>query len=312
MQAMILAAGYGTRLRPYTLIRPKPLFPVLNRPLLLATIERLQNSGCRRIVVNCHHLAGQIGAALAGLAGVELQEEPAILGTGGSLAQVLDRIDRQAPLLVCNGDIYHTVDLAALYRQHCTSGLRITMALHRYPRFNKVLVRDGLVTGFDATVGSTGTYAYTGIQVIDPQAMCTLDERRPYCIIDHYRRLLAGGEAIGAAVVAAPTWSDIGTVGDYLGLHGDLLSGRAEVWPELQRPSGSSFVVDEQAVVAAGCRFDDWVCIGKARIGPGARISRSVVWDGAEVPAQAVVEDRLVVADNESVAGSLRPANEVS
>ncbi|BDD86835.1 nucleotidyltransferase family protein [Desulfofustis limnaeus] len=311
MQAMILAAGYGTRLRPYTLIRPKPLFPVLNRPLLPATIERLRNSGCRRIIVNCHHLAGQIGAALAGLAGVELQEEPAILGTGGSLAQVLDRIDPGAPLLVCNGDIYHTVDVAALYRQHCAGGLRITMALHHYPRFSKVLVRDGLVTAFDAPAGSAGTCAYTGIQVIDPQVLRTMDERRPYCIIDHYRQLLAGGEAIGAAVVAAPNWSDIGTVADYLGLHGDLLSGRKEVWPELQRHTSSSFVVDDQAVVAAGCRFNDWVCIGKARIGPGARISRSVLWDGAEVPPHTVVEDRLVVAVSEAVVGTARPSIEV-
>ena len=56
MQAMILAAGLGTRLQPYTLFRPKPLFPVLNRPLLHRLLDSLLAAGCKKIVVNCHHL----------------------------------------------------------------------------------------------------------------------------------------------------------------------------------------------------------------------------------------------------------------
>ena len=70
MQAMILAAGLGTRLLPHTLIRPKPLFPILNQPLLLLTIKRLQMLGFDHIVVNCHHLREHIVGVLDGVQGV--------------------------------------------------------------------------------------------------------------------------------------------------------------------------------------------------------------------------------------------------
>lgn len=117
MQAMILAAGFGTRLLPYTLSRPKPLFPILNQPLLLLTIRRLQQAGCDHIVVNCHHLREQIVAALHGIPGVVVQEEVVILGTGGGLRKAR-ALFRDEPVLVTNGDIYHTVDYRRLYRHH--------------------------------------------------------------------------------------------------------------------------------------------------------------------------------------------------
>ncbi len=109
MQAMILAAGFGTRLQPYSNLRPKPLFPLLNTPLLLLTIQRLQDAGFDHIVVNCHHLKDQIRSLLAGIPGVFLQEETMIMGTGGGLRLAIDLL-KDEPLLVSNGDIYHTVD----------------------------------------------------------------------------------------------------------------------------------------------------------------------------------------------------------
>ncbi len=85
MQAMILAAGLGTRLLPHTSIRPKPLFPVLNSPLLLLTIARLKNFGFDHIIVNCHHLREQIVEAVELIEDVMVIEEEIILGTGGGL-----------------------------------------------------------------------------------------------------------------------------------------------------------------------------------------------------------------------------------
>ncbi len=135
MQAMILAAGFGTRLLPHTKIRPKPLFPVINTPLLLLTIDRLKHFGFSRIVVNCHYLREQIVQAVAEIPGVIVQEEEKILGTGGGLRQALTSLD-EGPLLVTNGDIYHTIDLGQLYMYHGERGNAVTMAMHDYPRFN--------------------------------------------------------------------------------------------------------------------------------------------------------------------------------
>ncbi len=120
MQAMILAAGFGTRLQPYSLIRPKPLFPVLNRPLLLATIDRLKNAGFSLIVVNCHHLRQQIVSAVKDIPGVIVQEEPLILGTGGGLALAARNLNNE-PLLVTNGDMFEArTDPGRRPRRHRT------------------------------------------------------------------------------------------------------------------------------------------------------------------------------------------------
>ena len=85
MQAILLAAGYGTRLRPYTDLRAKPLFPVANRPLLDRLLDQLHAAFAEPVLVNCHHLADQIEAALGDRPEVLVQREAEILGTGGSL-----------------------------------------------------------------------------------------------------------------------------------------------------------------------------------------------------------------------------------
>ncbi len=293
MQAMILAAGFGTRLQPYSLVRPKPLFPVLNRPLLLATIERLQAAGCRRIIVNCHHLGDQIAAAVAGLDGVELQYEPAILGTGGSLAEAAGRLSDE-PLLVSNGDIYHTIDFRQLYEEHVRQGHLVTMALHDCPRFNTVQTRGGRVTGFGAAATTPGVLAFTGVQVIDPRVLAGMDERRPLCIIEYYRSVIAAGATINCLVYGDPQWTDIGTVEEYLRLHGDLLTGRTPLWPELAHPANDGVLIDVAARLHPDCRIEPWACIGKARIEAGTVIARSVLWDGAVVTDEIPLVDRLV------------------
>ncbi|MGW8161833.1 MAG: nucleotidyltransferase family protein, partial [Desulfobulbales bacterium] len=170
MQAMLLAAGLGTRLRPYSHILPKPLFPVLNKPLLLILIDMLQQAGCTRIVVNGHHLRHLVEKTVTPIANVQFQDEPEILGTGGSLRQALPYFSG-APLLVMNGDICHDIDIAALYRHHRQAGNAVTMALHNYPRFNTVVVRNEVVSSFRPgnDVLKENLLAYTGIQVVEPE-----------------------------------------------------------------------------------------------------------------------------------------------
>ena len=105
MKAMILAAGLGTRLLPFTLKRPKPLFPILNTPLLGLTVNRIRNSGFSEILVNGHHLRQQIKKAVQHEENCILQEEEKILGTGGGLRMALPHFNHE-PVLVVNGDIY--------------------------------------------------------------------------------------------------------------------------------------------------------------------------------------------------------------
>lgn len=307
MQAMILAAGFGTRLLPYTLSRPKPLFPILNQPLLLLTVRRLQQAGFDHIVVNCHHLREQIVHVLEKIPGVLVQEETAILGTGGGLRLALAQF-RDEPLLVTNGDIYHTIDYRHLYESHIQNGGAVTMAIHDCPRFNTVAVRDGHVCSFDDR--SQGqVLAFTGLHVLEPKVLEVIPAAKEYSIIDGYRRLLEQGQRINTLRVDDCFWTDMGTVEDYLALHGGLLTGRIPLWPELKAalgaplhghceenyPSSPSYCLSDTVKLERDVTLRDWVCVGDgAVIGRHVQLQRSVVWNGVRIAEGRKVVDQLV------------------
>jgi len=300
MKAMILAAGLGTRLLPFTLKRPKPLFPILNRPLLHLTISRIRNSGFSEIIVNAHHLRQQIKEALQYETNCILQEEEKILGTGGGLRMALSHFN-QEPVLIVNGDIYHTVNYRDVYRKHCESKADVTIVLHDYPRFNDVSVDDGLmVTGFNGSdegpINLKRFLAFTGIHVIKPDILRIMPPNTPFCIIECYRKLLEQGGSIRAHLATDHFWTDMGTPEDYLKLHADLLEQKIPVYEELDKVLAEApFVGTQNASIAEDVKLKDWACIGKnATIEAGATVQRAVIWDGAQVPADRVIQDAIV------------------
>jgi len=296
MQAMILAAGFGTRLLPYTRLKPKPLFPVLNTPLLVALVHRLKSCGFDRIIINCHHLADQIIDAVESIPGVILQRESVILGTGGGLREACDKLE-DAPLLVTNADIYHTIDFLEFYRAHVEAGNAVTMALHDFPRFNSVSVAGDRVRRFNGSAGESGALAFTGVQVLDPELLAGIEKSSASCIIEYYRSLLTAGRQIHVSRVDGCHWTDMGTPEDYLRLHRDLLLGKIPCWEELSDAADGNnrpFCIAPGAECGEGISMQDWAAVGKARIGEGARISRCVVWDGAEIAPGAQADDRII------------------
>ncbi len=302
MKAMILAAGLGTRLLPYTLKRPKPLFPVLNMPLLQLTADRIKKSGFTEIVVNCHHLPQQIADALNSEAGIILQKETEILGTGGGLRMALPHFGPE-PILVVNGDIYHTIDYQDVYRHHCSTDADVTLVLHDYPRFNDVSVSDGLsVTGFDSTENAgdqTGNMlAFTGIHIINPGVLESIPRETTFCIIDCYRELLRKGGLIRAYLAKNHFWTDMGTPEDYLHLHAGLLTKKIPAYEALdQAIAEAPFVGKQHASIARDVKLNEWACIGRgAVIEAGVTLQRAIVWDGATIPAGRAVKDMIVTS----------------
>jgi mannose-1-phosphate guanylyltransferase len=299
MKAMILAAGLGTRLLPYTLKRPKPLFPVLNKPLLQLTAARIARAGFSEIVINCHHLRDQIVEVFKAEKEIVLQQEKEILGTGGGLRKALPHFDND-PVLVVNGDIYHSIDYRDVYSFHNKSNYDATLVLHEYPRFNDVRIDDDLmVTDFSASEESTGrVLAFTGIHVVNPEILETIPENTPFCIIDCYRKLLEKGGKIKAYFAKDRFWTDMGTPEDYLKLHEGLLKGHIPLYEELNENfTEAPFIGSGEASAAGNPEFLDWVCIGKgATIGSDTTLQRSVIWDGADVPAGTTVRDAIITA----------------
>ena len=290
MQAMILAAGFGTRLLPYTKLRPKPLFPLLNEPLLLLTVKRLQNAGFDHIVVNCHYLKEQIVEALRGLRGVVVQEEETILGTGGGLRMALASM-RDEPLLITNGDIYHSIDYLELYRYHKAGNASVTMAMHDYPRFNKVAVQGRSVSGFGVE-GKDGCLAFTGLHVLEPEVLEEIPQTGKSCIIDRYRQLLTNGDRIQAKDVSGCSWTDMGTVEDYLALHGQLLTGEIPLWSEFSTSFDGTVLCQERTAKQI---FEDWACVGNVLLPEELYLTRCVVWDNACLETGKTYSDCLLV-----------------
>lgn len=293
MQAMILAAGLGTRLRPYTLLRPKPLFPVLNHPLLLRHLDQVRQAGCAPIVVNAHHLGEQIAGLVAGEPDVVLQTELEILGTGGGLRQALGHFGPE-PILVINGDIFHTIDLQWVLAEHRRGGGPVTLVLHDYPRFNQVAITADLsISSFGRQPVDHGgqRLAFTGIHVVEPEILLRLPASGFADIVSCYEGLIQDRIPVRGLVARQHFWTDIGTPADYLHLHGLLLS---------QQPHATgqpALLVDQTATVESGVHYKDWACIGGgARIGQNAELTRVVVWDGAKVEPGVQLSDAIVTA----------------
>ncbi len=279
MQAFLLAAGLGTRLRPYSLVRPKPLFPICNVPLLQLLVDKLRAAGCTRVLVNSHHLAEQIAAAVAGQKDLILQHEPELLGTGGSLRQALPLLHEDQPLLVVNGDIYHDIHLKELLEQHLVQGSAVTLALHDLPRFNQVRVQGHQVSGFGHGKAEK-CLAFTGVHIVQPAVLRAIPPRKFFHIIDLYQELAEQGQ-VGYQRVDGCFWQDIGTPEDYFALHRRLLQG---------------WVLSTQARIGSGVVFKDWGTLGPgAKVGAKAQLSRCIVWDGAKIPAGVQLADQIIL-----------------
>ncbi len=302
MNAMILAAGFGTRLRPYSQHRPKPLFPLLGRPILLHLLDQLRGQGFGRIIVNAHYLREQFVELLRGETDVHLQLEEQILGTGGGLRQALPLLGAD-PLLVLNGDTLFSADLASLRKRHVASGARISLVVHNRLRFNNLRVlADGTIGAFrvgpEAVVDATGErlLAFTGVHFLDPAILQAIPAGGFCDIVEHYIALLAQGEKINALEVEDHFWADLGTPADYLTIHEELLQNRLDPWPNILPLSTNPIFVGAGAKIEVGVRLEDWVMIGAgAHIGTGATVRRAVVWDGAIVEAGSLVEDKIIV-----------------
>ena len=232
MKALILAAGFGTRLRPFTENTPKPLFTVAGISLLDNIIYNLRRAGCKAIMINTHHLHGKIDAHLVGKEyeiPVTTRYEPEILGTGGAIKNVADFWDDH-PFMVINSDIITDIEFIKVYDFHLNHTHPATLVLHDDPEFNTVVVDgNGFIEAFDerplhntrsASLGEkskrsgfkdTGNLTFTGIQVLNPEVLSLIPDNAYYNIIDVYRTLIAKNRKICAFVSKKYFWKDMGT-----------------------------------------------------------------------------------------------------
>lgn len=216
MKALILAAGFGTRLLPYTRTIPKPLFTLGSIPVLQHIIQQLSRCGCRHVLINTHHLPDRITAFLDSLETrmaikISVIHEPEILDTGGAIANVRETMADQS-FFVINGDVATDMDLASVWQVHLKYGPLATLVLHDRTEFNQVAVDgDGWISDFHSPGRGL---AFTGIQVVSPRIFEHLPATRIFSSIDLYARLCPDRQ-IRAYVPPDIFWEDIGTPAAY-------------------------------------------------------------------------------------------------
>jgi mannose-1-phosphate guanylyltransferase/phosphomannomutase len=187
-KAIILAAGFGSRLLPLTLLKPKPLFPLWGKPVLGHTLELLHRWGVRDVLVNAHHHADQILAYLhtnpvPGLT-YQLSYEPDILGTGGVLPKARWFLDDQ-PFWMINADVMAELDGRPLITAFQKQSAIASLWLHpeRGPR--TVEHRNGLISVFKSPLARTeGTATFCGLQLLSPRILKYLPESGFASIVD--------------------------------------------------------------------------------------------------------------------------------
>ncbi|HOX43970.1 MAG TPA: NDP-sugar synthase [Myxococcota bacterium] len=316
--AMLLAAGFGTRLRPLTLELPKPLVPVATRPLAEYGLRLLERAGARRVVVNLHHLGEQLPAALgARLGGLELVYSPEqeLLGTGGGLVRARGELGG-GTVLVVNGDVLCAAELGVLLAAHRARGAAASLLVRPLPAgsgFTPLAVDGaGRLRGLGdwrpgrarAARGATRPMMFCGLYAFEPALFDFLPAAGPACVVEQgFKPMLEAGLEIAAVEERGP-WFDLGTPRAYLEANLELLSGRlrlgqldalAEAVARGATLSPPGVLVEAGAELGAGVRLGPLVAVGRgARVGAGAALSRAVVWPGAEVPPGARLDGVVV------------------
>ncbi len=288
---MILAAGFGTRLRPLTFSRPKALVPIANRPLLEYAISYLASFGVCEIMVNAHHLWEQIQGYLETQplkqVKTHISIEREILGTGGALKKV-DEFWGEGPFVVFNVDVLTNVDLHSVLNSHKESGALATLVLHHHPLYNLVETnRRGEIVAFHSTP-SEDMLAFTGIHVISPEILQLIPSNRYSSIIDCYRNAISLGLPIKGHICQGIKWLDVGTIDSY------VQANRARV-------KSNRFLIGNGTKLAGSAKHRGRGVIGNnCSIGKGAILEDSILWDNVTV-REGVKVIRSIVTDNKIV-----------
>src|ERR1044072_357288 len=226
MRAIILSAGYGTRLWPLTEDRTKTAIPILRKPRVVHVSEYIAGYVFDDFVVNLHHRPESVRAALGDGSqfGVKLRyvEEPVILGTSGALDNTREFFENET-FLAINGKIITDIDLNAALETHQKTNALATLVLLRNrkrDRFSVVHVEQGRITGFggmpDASSTDQTPLMFTGIQILEPRIFDYIPRGVfSHSTTDVYPQAIANGETI-AAHIATGTWRELSTLRRYL------------------------------------------------------------------------------------------------
>lgn len=309
MKAMILAAGVGSRLDPLTRNLPKPLVPIVNRPVMEHIVELLARHGFTEIMVNLYYLGDQIRAHFGDGEkwGVRIHwsEEDRLWGDAGSVKRVEDFF-RDETFLVVGGDDLADIDLSRMLRTHREKGALCTIALSLVDdpsEYGIVLMNEeGRITRFlEKPKGEIifSNTANTGFYIFEPEVFDLIPRNTFYLFgKNFFPQMLEQKRPLYGHLTAA-YWKDVGNLAVYQQTHYDALAGRVAInfpMPEVRKyvwigqnveidPSaeiGYPVVIGNDCRIEAGARVLENTVLGNhCAVEQGAVVKQSILWDGA-------------------------------
>ncbi len=295
MKAVVMAGGEGSRLRPLTLDRPKPMLPVVNRPLLSHVLHLLKQHGITEVILTLQYLPTQIqdyfgdGRSLGMRIKYVIEESP--LGTAGSVKHAEADLAEGEPFLVISGDALTDFDLTALVNFHLDQKARLTVAIYHVPdplEYGVISVAgDGRITRFfekpswREVISDT---VNTGIYVVQPEVLARIPPGHPVdWSQDLFPAMLAREEPL-YGYVASGYWCDIGTLAEYRRANADVLNGLLNVG-ELGNHIGGGIWTGGAVAIAPDAQI-----LGPVYLGEEVQIKGGVVINGP-----AVIRDYTIV-----------------
>jgi mannose-1-phosphate guanylyltransferase/phosphomannomutase len=309
MKAIIIAGGFGTRLRPLTYNRPKPIVSVANKPFVIQQIELLKRYGITEIILNLHYLSDSIeeylgdGSKLGVKIHYSIEDDP--LGTAGAVKNAEQYFDGE-PLVVFNGDVLTDIDLSKIIEFHKKNKADATITLVRVedptPYGLVILDKDCRVLKFTEKPNWERVNANTinaGIYIINPEVFKSVPAGKQYSFErELYPKMLEEGKRVFGYITES-YWIDIGTPAKYLTAHRDILNN--DVFVDIDGKKDQKGVwVAEGANISPQAKVHGPSIIGKnVRVSQNAKINAfSVIGDSVRINEGAVVEDSVILRNS--------------
>jgi NDP-sugar pyrophosphorylase family protein len=223
-KAMILAAGFGTRLKELTQKNPKPLILYKKKPMITHVIKRLESFGIKEIIVNSHHFSEQMFKHFQENkynARINLVVEDKILGTGGGIKNAEQFLKNSGDFLVHNVDVISEIDIKDMYDYHNKNKAYATLALQSRDTTRPLLIDEEMnIIGrkskngflrYKEPVGNENLSGFCGIHFISSNIFNDFEESGFFDIFTEYFKLIGNGEKIIGYNISKTPWKDIGT-----------------------------------------------------------------------------------------------------
>lgn len=331
MKAMILAAGFGERMRPLTEGRAKPSLPLVNRPIILHTLSYLKRHGISEAVINLHYfpesIRGLVGDGSRIGVKVHYSDEQSILGTAGGLKKAEAHFRGSGTFVMINGDFFTDCDLTAVIEQHKRTGATSTLILTPRQegtdygsveldgdsRVVAIAGRPGLKGGTGHHGISGSGYTFSGIHILEPSILDGIPAGVRYEINREVYPVLMQQGALIKGFIHEGFWREFGTPRLYL-------TGSLAVLAECKDPflapiqqsegvyleqvslpstttSAPPLLIGRGSVVGSNCSLLGGVVIGRqCRIGNDSAVRSSIIWDGARLADRVQLTDCIVTS----------------